>query len=310
MIRGLILLVCMPLLAVFAPMYPYSMTGIGGKVTYTGFLPGRLPENPKCTDCHSNLVQKQNVHSPAKEACTGCHRVNITEHSQNGSGGLSLAEKMPQLCYTCHDGEKKDIDTSRVVHQAVKDKKQCMNCHSPHSSDEKKLLTMNKKELCLGCHNRETNVNGRKIQNISELVKTSKVIHPALNGGCTSCHKPHASAENFLLISAYPTGQYAPGKRDNYAICWECHDSDLLEVASTSTATSFRDGERNLHQLHLTGEKGRTCSVCHDMHATNKEHLVADKITFGEWAFQINYVHLDSGGSCSPGCHQPFKYTR
>ncbi|MEI7725572.1 MAG: cytochrome c3 family protein [Bacteroidota bacterium] len=267
-------------------------------------------EDPKCRDCHAALLEKQSIHAPAKNGCDMCHQINTTEHSQNKSKGLFLLKKLPELCYTCHAGTKKEIDTSRVVHHAVNEKKQCTNCHSPHSSNEKKLLTADKKELCLGCHDKEEVIFGKKITNIKQLLKTSKVIHPALNGGCTSCHKPHASAENYLLISAYPAGQYAEGKKDNYAVCWECHDSDLLELAKTSTATGFRDGERNLHFVHVNGKKGRSCSICHDVHATKREHLIVEKVPFGEWEMPLNYIPSESGGSCSPGCHQQYQYTR
>jgi predicted CXXCH cytochrome family protein len=269
-----------------------------------------LTENPKCTDCHAALIDKQNKHDPANDPCDKCHQINVTEHSQNPCKGLFLRNKMPELCYSCHVDTKKDIDTSRVVHQAVSIKKQCANCHSPHSSDEKKLLKAGKKEVCLACHDKDEVIFGRKITNIKQLLKTSKVIHPALNGGCTGCHKPHASNENNLLISAYPVGQYAEGIKDNYAFCWECHDSDLLELAKTTTATNFRDGERNLHYVHLIGKKGRSCSICHDVHATKREHLIVDKVPFGDWEFPVNYVPDENGGSCFPGCHQQYKYTR
>jgi predicted CXXCH cytochrome family protein len=269
-----------------------------------------LKEDPKCKDCHATLFEKQSIHDPAKNGCDQCHQINTADHSQNNNKGLFLLKKQPELCYTCHVDTKKEIDTTRMVHPAVNIKKQCTNCHSPHSSNEKKMLTANKKELCLGCHDREEVIFGKKITNIKQLLKTSKVIHPAIVGGCTSCHKPHASTENFLLIGAYPAGQYAEGKKDNYAVCWECHDSDLLELASTSTATSFRDGERNLHFVHMNGKKGRSCSICHDSHATKREHLIVDKVPFGEWEMPINYIPSETGGSCFPGCHQQYQYTR
>jgi predicted CXXCH cytochrome family protein len=270
----------------------------------------RRREDPKCTDCHSDLIEKKLIHTPAKDGCDVCHQVNIAEHPSAAGNGLNLTEKIPELCYTCHDGSKKEIDTARVIHRAVAEKKQCMNCHSPHASDEKKLLNDDKQEICLKCHDKDAAPDGRKLVNMRQILKTRKVIHPALNGGCTSCHKPHASAENFLLIGGYPAGQYAPGKRDTYAVCWECHDSDLLELATTTTSTNFRNGDKNLHFVHLNGPKGRSCSVCHDVHATNREHLIADKVPFGNWVMPINFAVSDSGGSCSPGCHQPYKYTR
>jgi predicted CXXCH cytochrome family protein len=295
-----------------------SMLGFFGQYRYTGNNSGeRSPRNlyepadePKCTDCHSALVEKKVVHAIMNDGCDVCHQVKVSEHPEKVSKGLFLTDFVPGLCYTCHEGVKKDIDTMRVVHQAVKEKKQCMNCHSPHSSDEKKLLIGKRTDICLSCHNKEIVSNGKTTKNIGQLVKNSKVVHPALAGGCTSCHKPHASSENFLLISAYPVGQYARGVKDTFAICWECHDSDLLELAKTTTSTGFRNGEKNLHKLHLSGPRSKSCSMCHDVHASNSKFLILDKIAFGKWSFTMNYVPADSGGTCSPGCHGSATYKR
>ncbi len=274
-------------------------------ITLAGYF-----DQPKCTDCHSDLIEKAILHTPAKEGCDACHGVNIKEHPDKAPKGLFLADSIPGLCYTCHDGVKQDVDTTRNVHQAMKDTKKCMNCHSPHSSDIKKLLTAGKKELCINCHDKELDVNGKKTRNIKQLLLTSKVIHPAVNGGCISCHKPHASTENYLLISAFPKEMYTSGKKENYAVCWECHDSDLLDLAKTATATSFRNGEQNLHYAHLKGLRGRSCVICHDVHASNNKFLIIDKIAFGQWSFALNFAPSDSGGSCAPGCHGKYSYKR
>ena len=307
--RGSVLLFFLPMVSLFGFFDQHLSAGDRNGLKGPAPLES-VKLDPACTDCHSALVEKKMVHSPAKEGCAVCHQTNTADHPEKVAKGLLLTEKIPGLCYKCHDGVKVDIDTSRVVHQAVNTKRQCMNCHSPHSSDEKKLLVRSKKELCLQCHDKEVAGDGRKTTNIVQLLRTAKVVHPAINGGCTSCHMPHASAENYLLISAYPASRYAPGKRDNYAICWECHDSDLLDLEKTTTATSFRNGERNLHNVHLVGKKGRTCSVCHDVHASMQEHLIVDKVQYGEWEFPMNYLPSANGGSCAPGCHQQFKYTR
>ncbi len=306
----MVLFVCLPVMTLAGFFNQAPFTEATNKSDVSGRVQVSLPEEKKCTDCHSDLVEKKILHAPVQEGCGICHQVSASEHPEKSAKGLFLTEAAPGLCYSCHDGVKKDIDTTRVVHPAILEKQQCMNCHSPHSSDEKKLLIGDKKELCLGCHDKEIEINGKKTKNIRQLVQTSKFLHPALNGGCTSCHKPHASTDNYLLISAFPTALYVPGEKDNYAVCWECHDSDLLELAQTSTATGFRSGERNLHNVHLKGARGRSCVLCHDVHASNNKYLILDKIAFGKWSFKLNYTPADSGGSCSPGCHGYTVYKR
>jgi predicted CXXCH cytochrome family protein len=268
-------------------------------------------EDPKCTDCHSELIEKGTKHPPATESCETCHDVKIKEHTENGTKGLMLVEKVPELCYACHDGLKSILDTIRNVHAAINSEKSCTNCHSPHSTVEKNLLVTEEKKLCLSCHNRDVSANGKKVVNINKLLTTSKFIHPVLeNDGCVVCHQPHGSYYNYLLIGDFPLGNYASAKRDNFAFCWECHVSDLLEVAVTTTATNFRDGAKNLHYIHRTGKNGRTCITCHNIHASQNEHLIEDKVKFGEWALPIRYKANANGGSCFPGCHSEKSYSR
>jgi predicted CXXCH cytochrome family protein len=268
-------------------------------------------EDPKCIDCHSELIEKGTKHSPATESCETCHDVKINEHTENGTKGLMLAEKVPELCYTCHDGLKSILDTIRNVHAAINSVKSCTNCHSPHSSVEKKLLISEEKKLCLSCHNKDVSFEGKKVVNMEKLLTNSKIIHPPLErGGCVICHQPHGSSNNYLLIGAFPIGNYAPIKRDNFAFCWECHDSDLFLVAVTASKTNFRDGARNLHYIHRASKNGRTCVVCHNVHASQNEHLIEDKVKFGNWELPIRYKANKNGGSCFPGCHAEKSYFR
>jgi len=270
----------------------------------------KLSEEHKCIDCHSDLIESKIIHGPASQSCENCHHVDIKEHTENGARGLNLVKEVPDLCYTCHGDFKKDLDALPILHLAIKNENSCSACHSPHSSDDKKLLVSEQKKLCLSCHNKDVTATGEKAVNIKMLLANSKVIHPPVEKGCVFCHQPHASSNNYLLISAFPKGNYAPAVRDTFALCWECHDSDLLELAKTDAATNFRDGERNLHFVHMNGKKSRSCVMCHNVHASANKHLIEDKVQFGGWALPIKYIPNDNGGSCFPGCHGEKTYTR
>jgi predicted CXXCH cytochrome family protein len=268
-------------------------------------------DEPKCSDCHSDITGRKVVHDPASESCENCHQVNLKAHAENGELGLKLTEIIPQLCFDCHDDLKSNLDTISQVHQAVNNGKLCMNCHSPHSSDQKKLLVSEEKKLCLSCHNKSVSPEGKKLVNMAQLLAGKKNIHaPIESDGCVVCHQPHGSSNNFLLKGAFPRGNYAQAKRDNFAFCWECHDSDLLEVAVTASKTNFRDGGKNLHYVHRTGKNGRTCVVCHNVHASKNLHLIEDKVQFNNWEMPIRYKPTQNGGSCFPGCHSEKSYTR
>jgi len=262
-----------------------------------------------CAKCHASQGLKKKLHATENKGCVNCHRMNPTDHPEKVAKGLFLTKKIPSLCFVCHDSVRKFLDTVRFIHRAVNEKKQCMNCHSPHSSDEENLLTGEKKELCLSCHDKEVELNGKRTKNI-RLLLSGKVIHKPLKDGCTDCHDPHASSTKNLLIKHFPVDKYVPAKRESYALCWKCHNSDLMDLSETTTTTNFRNGAQNLHHVHLSGTRGRSCVICHDAHASNNKFLIVDKVPFTKWSFMMNFEPTVDGGSCSPGCHGFTPYKR
>ncbi len=270
----------------------------------------KVADEPKCSDCHGDMLENKTKHPPAAESCEACHQVNIKEHTEAGAKGLQLSDKLPDLCFTCHDGVKTVVDSAKFLHLALKTEKTCVACHSPHSSAEDKLLRKEEKKLCLSCHNKDKTAKGEKSVNINSLLAKSKVIHPPVEGGCLVCHRPHASDKDYLLIKSFPRGFYASAEKETFALCWECHDSELLKAEKTTTATNFRNGDKNLHFVHVNGEKSRSCVMCHNVHASNNLHLIEDKIAYGQWNLPLKYKAKENGGSCFPGCHAMKEYIR
>jgi hypothetical protein len=79
----------------------------------------------------------------------------------------------------------------------------------------------------------------------------------------------------------------------------------------TSGLTNFRNGERNLHFVHVNkSDRGRNCRACHDAHASPNALHVRSSVPYGSWQMPINFQQTQSGGSCAPGCHKPFEYDR
>lgn len=261
-----------------------------------------------CIDCHGSLVEKKIKHTTKTEkGCEDCHKSSIGKHPTDS---ISLQMNLPDLCLSCHKKMKDKIENSLFIHEVVKDKKSCINCHSSHSSDEKKLLITNKKELCLSCHNKSIPTKTKTLSNIAQEEKVSKSIHPPFKKCSASCHNPHASDNSVLLNTPYTTHTYIEVNPDSFALCWECHDTELIKDPQTKTATSFIDGDNNLHYIHVHGEKGRNCLICHSPHATKNQHLIREKVGYGKWEFKMNYKSDENGGSCAPGCHAEKKYAR
>jgi predicted CXXCH cytochrome family protein len=256
-----------------------------------------LRDGPElCLTCHFNMeeeMKKRYVHSALEEGCTSCHNPH----------GSPFPKMFPvegeDLCFQCHDEIGELVGNAQVVHGPIMSEKSCASCHSPHASDGEKLMEKSGKDLCLGCHP-------------EVLKKTYKTLHgPIEDGTCTACHNPHGSSYDSLLNKEFSGDFYVPYTEESYGLCFSCHERDMLRFPDTSFATGFRDGKRNLHFLHVNRKKsGRNCIACHSVHGSEHEKLIKERVTFGKWKFSLNFEKTETGGSCSPGCHQPYSYDR
>lgn len=249
-----------------------------------------------CFGCHLEIqqaVKKKHVHPALEMGCTECHNPHGSAHRR------LLSAEGQDACFECHDEIAENVAKAAVPHPALKSEKGCISCHDPHASDNPKLLASPQKDTCLGCH--------------KDLIgRTATVLHrPIEEGKCAACHEPHGSKNPKLLVREFPSDVYVPYTDTSYALCFGCHSRDLLQYPDTSFATGFRDGERNLHYVHVHNtEKGRSCKLCHAVHASSNPKLIADTVPFGSWSLPIKYAKTETGGSCAPGCHKPRSYDR
>lgn len=272
-----------------------------------------------CRSCHNEIrsdQRKDHVHEPFKADCLSCHK------GHNSVESHLLVQKPKDLCLSCHEEVHNTIQTASLVHGALEQEKTCLNCHSPHSSDEEKILWKNDVELCLDCHSEAITTPAGVVDNIGEMLQEGNLMHGAIEAkGCTFCHKSHTSERSKLLAFEFPMTNYAKAETENFDLCFQCHKEELFKDEITTTATNFRNGDKNLHSVHVNGEKGRNCNLCHNVHGTTSEHLIDEKVTFGNWEMPLNYeklpekiqnlFHQDiNGGSCLPGCHSKKAYVR
>lgn len=266
-------------------------------------------DEKKCTDCHAAIIAKPVVHAAA-EGCDNCHQATGQEHPKAGITGFKLADKIPGLCYSCHSDQKDKFDKLSRKHGPLQDAKSCLNCHSPHASDGKKLTPVDDDKLCFTCHNKQIKTGNRKIENMKKLIEGSKFVHSAIGSGCASCHLVHGSVTHDLLNGAFPVAEYIPANKDTFALCFSCHDAELLTAQATTSATGFRNGEKNLHFVHINGSKGRNCKFCHNLHASDNKFNINESVKFGNMTMKVNFKDNEKGGSCFPGCHGEKQYTR
>jgi predicted CXXCH cytochrome family protein len=277
--------------------------------------PKLLSQDPKtlCLSCHSEIQTKSegglHVHAALEQGCSGCHDPHASDHK------FQLRQTAPQLCLSCHK-DKFDQMTAgaAVVHGAITAEGGCTACHEPHSSRTVALQRGVQPDTCLSCHDKQlTTPAGAVVANMAALLKANPNRHgPIREGDCTACHNPHA-AQNFrLLTDNYPAQFYAAFKVDTFKLCFKCHAQELATKPTGTGLTKFRNGEQNLHFLHVNQEKGRTCRACHEVHASTRPAHIRDSVPFGNsgWMLDINFEQTINGGSCAPGCHTPKTYNR
>ncbi|MBE0641683.1 MAG: hypothetical protein IH599_06580, partial [Bacteroidales bacterium] len=301
----------------------------------TARIPGKvsLSEGKKCSDCHSSVLHGMFIHGPAKYDCELCHKPTGQSHPGGEAPAFEFPADGAEMCYYCHESK----NTLPIVH-AVVEGGECTVCHLPHSADVKFLLAGEPASyLCEGCHDMEIAEKNFTHKPASDGQCTSchdphqsayshlltyeprdgciychksmitelerPFVHKPVLENCSICHNPHASTFPSLLRRSFPQGDYFSSGPEGVQQCYSCHEPLAMVNPSTTTLTSFRDGSKNLHYLHLSGPKGRSCVLCHNVHAADNSSLIAQEVRFGKWTMRMNFLQTGSGGSCLPGCH-------
>lgn len=243
-----------------------------------------------CSECHERKDTKKHVHPPvAAGDCTDCHDPHQSDNKAQLKGAGA------DLCYMCH--EKGKLDRS-YPHKPIVEGK-CLGCHDPHQSDNMYMLKASGAALCMTCHD--------------SAEFSGKSVHaPVADGNCVSCHSTHGTKYPHLLKASVPDDMYQSFSKENFALCFSCHKDSLADSRLTDVDTKFRNGIVNLHFVHVNkAEKGRSCKVCHDPHASNQPRLISSKVPgFGRWRIPIRYTKSAVGGTCVVGCHKPKSYDR
>jgi predicted CXXCH cytochrome family protein len=263
-----------------------------------------------CLECHKDMnarfTNARFQHKAAMTGCTDCHSPHTSEQQS------MLKTAVPGLCGKCHEKIIKDHQTAAVKHSSVTESPACMNCHNPHAAQESKLLLADGLDICLKCHDKPVKAGKQEFADMKQLLAANPYPHgPIQNRDCSACHNPHSSSYFRLLTNQYPQSFYAPFFVSNYDLCFRCHDAALAKEERTTNKTEFRDGDRNLHFVHVNRTShGRTCRSCHEVHASATPKLIGATVPFGNWKLPVKFEKTENGGSCTPGCHAVQKYDR
>jgi predicted CXXCH cytochrome family protein len=197
-----------------------------------------------CLTCHNphgssrkGLI-KDILHEPYKTGCTDCHET---------AGGRVGVEK----CLECHSEIR---DQSMAVHNHLTSAmgNSCVNCHSPHASDNPKLFKTKLEHVCRECH-RDT------FKNYVDKLHS----HPS-TGSCANCHQVHGSNHLAML------------KGNGNQVCSECHKTQgqfthpvgegvfdpRTGMVLTCVTCHYPHGTDYQYNLKLEGSK-ELCIQCH-----------------------------------------------
>ena len=216
-----------------------------------------------CTTCHGKLLRgKTSVHPPAEEDCTSCHDVEVSPEGTT----ITLNEKEPALCLECHDGLEKAAEGKLASpHAPVQDS--CLNCHDPHASIEKHLLTEAVPGLCLDCHD------------LGDLQpKHGGQLGKQVN--CLDCHAPHGSEAPKMLRATRQHPPFGDGE------CDACHRKPFagrvrLRARGAKICTACH-GEvvdpkaRSVHPALDPRRNRKVCVACHDPHMSDDPPLLRE----------------------------------
>lgn len=300
----------------FKGSFAHGPFAVGACITchdpHGGNVPGmlRITGTQMCLGCHQDMgarfANAKFRHEAAVTRCTDCHSPHMSDQR------YMLKTAVPELCGKCHEKIVGDLRTAAVKHSPATESPACMNCHDPHVAQQGSLLLADGLDICLKCHDKTVKAGQQDLADIKQLLASNPEHHgPIQNRDCSGCHNPHSSSYFRLLTNNYPKGFYSPYFPSSYALCFRCHDSGLAKEARTTTLTGFRDGDRNLHFVHVNKtSNGRTCRSCHDVHASVSPKYIGQTVPFGKWQLPVKFVKTDNGGGCEPGCHAAEKYDR
>jgi predicted CXXCH cytochrome family protein len=241
--------------------------------------------------------------------CLACHKPHASDLDH------LLRDNPETLCLNCHAKIRERIRSAKVGHDAVLKEDKCLSCHEPHASDTNHMLKGPEASVCLSCHAKDVrSSDGRTIRSMTSKIVDSKFKHgPVKASDCTSCHEIHGSRHSSLLRKAAPKALMGRFDIKYFTLCFDCHTDQLVTEEKTRISTQFRDGEKNLHFIHVNNRgRGRSCTTCHAIHGSNQGRHISKSIFFegSGWQMRLEFTMTPSGGTCATECHEQLDYSR
>jgi predicted CXXCH cytochrome family protein len=228
----------------------------------------------ECADCHNGHV----VNSAAASTSFIGGRLGGVNGVDAAGSLVDNPTNEYEICYKCHSSNIFITETAITRQFNERDERERFDAGNPSYHPV----------TALG-----------KILNVpslrSEYSESSRIY-------CSDCHNSnsgavgvHGSIYEPILVNQYLTTYPMPYVEGNYALCWRCHDPNILLAGGT-----FHLGHVSTHQV--------PCAACHDPHgvpvsrgatATTGAHL----INFAVDIVGPTMIHDSGEGSCAVSCH-------
>ena len=262
-----------------------------------------------CVTCHKP-IQQLAMSAPVKheavtmkDGCMNCH----TPHASDRAKLMKVASAT--ACLACHDKPITVVlgnSGAKSVAIAAANVNEHKATDAPGPAVAPSTLGANKPVVA--AQTAATSI----VPSMAILKDPAQYKHgPLRDGDCTGCHAPHGGDVSRLLAKPFPDTFYQPFDVDKYSLCFSCHDKQLVLQEKTNALTKFRNGDQNLHYLHVNKQdKGRSCRACHAIHSSSQPLHLRETVPFGKWEMPVSFQQTATGGSCKPGCHAVKVYDR
>lgn len=282
----------------------------------------------ECEDCHNMHAAKTGTHAQGTNAASGALAgvpgVQPTGGTWPDTAGATWVEK-------------RDPTSWEKVNSISYEWQLCLKCHSSYTTQPKLYSWGANADAGIEA-NQQTNMALEFNPNnpgYHAVIGASKTTTGTFVNGwtntdqmyCSDCHRsetstdpagPHGSNNQYVLLAPWSTSTGASGTDSD--LCFSCHDRDVYGggINSTSSASGFSDGIKNLHNLGDTlGSKHRqVCVSCHNFipHGWQKKKLLVEtgdgvpynngsKLVVNNWDSSGNWQKTSCGDGSVVGCH-------
>ena len=291
-----------------------------------------VAEEDNCFSCHDGSVSSENIKAEFEKFYT--HPVASTTGVHEPRENPLSANRHVE-CVDCHDPHRandwsasapnvsgsmagvKGVNRSGVVVNEVRyEYEVCFRCHADNSFSRTVVISRQIEEVNERLRFDPINPSYHPVMAIGRNPHVPS-LRPEYDAGsriyCKDCHNSdngsrsggsgpngvHGSNYPNILLARYENEIYPLSySESNYALCFRCHDPNILLDRFRSSFPS--------HRSHVVGHR-MPCFLCHDPHgvplisgATTQAN--AHLINFNTDYFSGSYDSIDK--SCTVSCHQ------